>query len=54
MQIKALTPREYVSEMKEKGKSMTVKTVIRRCENDQIPSGSARKVGRVWIIFVGF
>lgn len=55
MEIKTFTPQEYSQKTKSNGKSESVKTVIRRCENNQLPSNAeARKVGRVWIILVGF
>ena len=50
-----MTPQEYSQKQKRNGKAESAKTVIRRCENNQLPSNvEARKVGRVWIILVGF
>ncbi len=50
MQIKAYTPKEYGEKKKE-----SAKTVIRRIETKQLPSNvEAVKVGRCWIILVGF
>jgi hypothetical protein len=55
MEKKTLTPTEYSKELKNQGKEISAKTVIRKCEAGLLPSNvEAKKVGRVWILFVGF
>jgi hypothetical protein len=55
MEKKIYTPAEYSKELKIEGKEVSPKTVIRKCEANLLPSNvEAKKVGRVWILFVGF
>ena len=48
-----LTPTEYSHRLKINGKTVSSKTVQRRCENNQLPYGhKARKIRGAWAIEV--